>query len=376
MKKSVTKISWICVFLFVLYGIPLLWLAAGSRTEAGTYENRNAAEMPKLTWRENGWEAVEAYPSAYEAYYNDHLPFRSQWIYLNSQMEYSLFQSSPNTEVVRGKDGWLFYNNVLDDNSIETYKGMNLFRHEELEQIKENLLSVREELVQNGVSEFVLLIAPNKERIYEEKMPDYYGEPAGEYRTKQLIEYLREHTDIRIVYPYKELKAAKLSRQVYYRLDTHWNKIGGYVGSGALLRELGVSLTPLEELTITKTEPTVCDLADMISMRAYLNTDADYVLDGYDIYEMQMEEQETAGEYVYRCGSGDERKLFMVGDSFADAMREYTASRFLRSCMVHYSGAYWEALQREQPDIFVYELVERRVGSLLEPINQQKSYLP
>lgn len=368
MKKNKIKIGWILVFLFVLYGIPLLWLAGGSRTQAGNYENRNAAAMPKLEWQEGKWEAIEAYPSAYEEYYNDHLPFRSNWIRLNSNLDYFLFQTSPNTEVIMGKDGWLFYNNLLDDNSIETYKGMNLFTQEELETISENLLNAKEELAQTGVSEFVLLIAPNKERIYEEKMPDYYGKPAKEYRTKQLIEYLQKNTDIRIVYPYEELKMAKLSNQVYYRLDTHWNKIGGYVGSSALLRELGASMIPLEALSITKTSPTVCDLADMIYMRDYLNTDADYILEGYDVYGMQMEKQGEMGEYIYWCENGDSRKLFMLGDSFADAMNDYVASGFEESCMMHYSGAYWEVLQREQPDIFVYELVERRIGSLLEPL--------
>lgn len=367
--------SWIFVFLFLLYGIPLLWLCCGSRIEAESHENRTAAKRPVIEWERGYLEALEAYPGAYEAYYNDHLPFRSEWIRLHNQLEYRLLQSSPNQEVILGKDGWLFYDNVLDDNSIETYKGMNLFTQEELEQIKENLLTEREMLAQSGTKEFILFIAPNKERIYEEKLPDYYGEPAKEYRTKQLIGYLREHTDIRIVYPYEELKTAKLSRQVYYRLDTHWNEVGGYVGSCALLRELGVEMTPLEALAVTKTEPTICDLADMMSMRDYLNTDADYRLDGYDIYGMQIEKHEVLGEYTYRCENGDGRKFFMLRDSFADAMDDYVASRFAKSCMVHYSGNYQEALQREQPDIFVHELVERRIGSLLEPFGQTKSSL-
>lgn len=368
MKKKKLQRGWILAFVLVLYGIPLLWIVFGGRGEIETYENRVTTKLP--VWKvQDGWEAFKAYPSAFEAYYNDHLPFRNEWIDLHSRIEYGIFQSSPNREVAAGKDGWLFYNNTLDDNSIEAYKGNDLFTEAELGRIMANLLEGREKLKKNGVTEFVLFLAPNKERIYAEKMPDYYGAPASYYRTWQLITYLRENTDLRIVYPYEELLEAKEKispKPIYYRLDTHWNEIGGYIGSLALLKELGVELTPLGDLTITETAPTICDLADMIHMREYLNTDADYVLSGYDSYGMQMEKHDLLGEYVYRCENGDERVLFMLRDSFADAMDDYVASRFSRSCMVHYSGNYQEALQREQPDIFVYELVERRIGSLLD----------
>lgn len=363
MKKQVIQKIWIGIFLLIIYGIPLLWFGVGSRMQAENYENRTAVVKPVFSW-----EGIEAYPAAYEAYYNDHLPFRSEWIDLNSKLRYCVFGSSPNREVVRGKGDWLFYNNALDDNSMEAYKGMRLFTQEELAKITKNLLESRAALESKGVSEFVLFIAPNKERIYSEMMPDYYRAPAEQYRTGQLIEYLKTNTDLRIVYPYEELKAAKedLSQQVYYRLDTHWNEIGGYVGSCALLEELGVDMTPVKELTIEETEPTICDLADMIHLREVLNTDADYVISGYDIYGMQLEKHDLNGECIYRCSEGDERSLFMIRDSFANAMDDYVASRFSSSCMVHHSVNPVESLEREQPDIFVYEIVERRVSSLLD----------
>ena len=352
---------WIVMFVVVICVTPIMGPVLVKASADENYENRITASKPEFTV-----EKIESYPAEYEAYFNDNLPLRDKLILMNNSIKYYLFFSSPHGEVVVGKDGWLFYNNLFDDNCIEAYKGMNLFTEAELQQIQNNLCNAQSELEKKGI-EFVLFIAPNKERIYSEKMPECFGEPAEEYRTKQLIDYLQENTDIRIVYPYDELMYTKelYGQNIYYRLDTHWNEIGGYVGSGALLKELGIDMTPIPSLSIEMTEPTICDLADMLHMREQLNSDADVVLSGYDIYEMQMDEHDVTGTYRYHCEGADGRKLFMIRDSFADAMDDYMGSRFAESCMVHYEAYRPEMLETESPDIFVYELVERRVNNLL-----------
>ena len=55
----------------------------------------------------------------------------------------------------------------------------------------------------------------------------------------------------------------------------------------------------------------------------------------------------------------------MVRDSFADAMDDFLASQFDESVMVHYSSYTHDQAIAEQPDIYIYETVERRVGELL-----------
>lgn len=361
MGESIKQKIWIAAFFLMICCVQLFWLVAGKYAGSETYENRAAAEKPVFTLAE-----AEGFPAAYEAYYNDHLPFRSQLIWLNSEIEYYMFGNSSNQNVIKGKDGWLFYNSSADDNPIEAYKGMDLFTEEELAQIADNLTHTEAVLQEKGIS-FVLFIAPNKERIYPEKLPGYYGAPAQEYRTKQLIEYLEEKTDIRVVYPYEELMAAKekYPQQLYYRLDTHWNYIGAYIGSSALLQELGIEMAPLEALTVTETEPTICDLADMLSLRDQLNTDPDYVVSGYDTHHLVTDTHDLTGAYRYHCEGADPRRLFMLRDSFADAMDDFVASQFDVSCMVHYSSYDHTLVDQEQPDIFVYETVERRVSQLL-----------
>ncbi|MBO5092855.1 MAG: hypothetical protein J6C33_00685 [Lachnospiraceae bacterium] len=361
MREDIRQKIWILAFFVIICGAHLVWFVMGKRLDEENYENRTAVERPAFSFA-----AAEEFPAAYEAYYNDHLPFRNQLIRLGSKIEYYVFKGSSNQNVIRGRDEWLFYNSSLDDNPIEAYKGMDLFTEEELARIADNLTHTQAVLAAQG-TEFVLFIAPNKERVYAENMPDYYGAPAENYKVKQLVDYLREKTDIRVVYPYEELMEAKEqnARQLYYRLDTHWNYIGAYVGCAALAKELGVQMPELSELTVTETEPTICDLADMINLRTSLNTDPDYALLGYDQHGLITDRHELTGSYVYHCTGADPRKLFMVRDSFADAMDDFLASQFDQSVMVHYSSYSHERAFAEDPDIYVYETVERRVGELL-----------
>jgi hypothetical protein len=103
----------------------------------------------------------------------------------------------------------------------------------------------------------------------------------------------------------------------------------------------------------------------MLHLRDELNQDPDYVLSGYDMYHLVTDKHDLTGEYIYHCEGADQRKLFMLRDSFADAMDDFIASMFDASYMVHYSSYTNELVDREQPDIFVYETVERRLGELL-----------
>ena len=89
------------------------------------------------------------------------------------------------------------------------------------------------------------------------------------------------------------------------------------------------------------------------------------MLSFYDSYHLTTERDAMSVSFIYHCDVFYARKLFMLRDSFADAMDDFVASRFQASCMVHYSSYSHQLALQEEADIFVYETVERRVGELL-----------
>ena len=65
----------------------------------------------------------------------------------------------------------MFYSFVSDGDPVSCYMGTNLLTEDDLKAIADNCVSQRDFLAEQG-KEFVIFIAPNKERIYSEYMPD------------------------------------------------------------------------------------------------------------------------------------------------------------------------------------------------------------
>lgn len=360
MKKTIAAV-WLLCFALLLLMPRAVWLAAGDRFAVQATENTIPAAAPELT-REN----YLGFAAAYENYYNGNVPFRSQLITLNSLMDLELLrEKSINDKVVVGSDDWLFYS---AESNIDDYKGTNLFTREQLEQIGRSLETSRQYLEKRGI-EFVLFIPPNKEAVYGDLcLPSYYKKGAKS-RAEQLTEYLRANTSVRVVFPLEELRAYRDDYSLYWHYDTHWNAAGGYIGGRALLEELGVRVPPAEQMTFTEDTYSGYDLARMMNLQPYYEAkkpaDINYFVSGYNGNNLQAVFIDDATALVYHSDAPDGRKLFMVRDSFAGGMAGIVASSFRDTYMAHWNGFFQQSMIDEQaPDIFVLEVVERRLDYL------------
>ena len=166
------KLNMKLVFVHITFwgfiiGFPILYMLIGAKVDTVNFENRNLAEKPVFSL-----ETIDDYPLEYEAYYNDNFPFRSKLITLNSRISYQLLGEGSAATIV-GKEGWLFYNaeNIGNGISIGQFKGIEKFTDEELAQAAASLEATKAWCDEHGC-EFVIFIAPNKERVYSEYMPD------------------------------------------------------------------------------------------------------------------------------------------------------------------------------------------------------------
>ena len=353
--------AWIIAFALLVIGPGIIYHFAEPYINTENTENRQLAEKPVLS-RDN----LQTFASEYNSYYNDHLAFRSQMIEANSILSMNIFRDSSSSSVVLGKNNWLFF---TDEGSIEDYKGTNLYTREQLELIKDNILSTKAYLEARGI-EFILMIPSNKEEIYSDNLPDYIRKREEQPRAEQVISYLREETGIRIVYPKEELMAYKDQYDLYWHYDTHWNYLGAYIGAKALLQELGIQVPQVEELTITPNDFSGYDLANMMNLRDYYKkkkpAEVSYDVTGYPTNNLAVIQAIDATELIYQSDSPDRRRLFLVRDSFAGGMAPVLASNFAYTYMPHWNGCFEQSMiDEQQPDIFVYEVVERRLDALL-----------
>lgn len=305
------------------------------------------------------------YSKKVDSYLSETFPFREQLVLYNNSIDYGIFRHSSNNSVIIGEEGWLFYSAVDDGDPISCYQGTNLLSEEELATIAEQCVEQEKRLAEQGI-EYVLMITPNKERIYSEYMPQEYGIPAENYRALQIVEYLRENTDLRVVYPYDELMTAKqlVPEELYYKTDTHWNNIGGYVGAKALLDELHVDFPGIEEVEITKDYENYMngDLAMLLGIGDIIkDVDAQYNISGYSSHDVVADYWDFFTYFEYHAIGADRRNIYVIRDSFSTNMSGYVASQFDNSYFRHNSTYTYEDLQNHSPDIVVVEVAERYI---------------
>ncbi len=352
---------WIVLFLIALASPPFTFFFLGPYIDAVNYENRNIEAKPVLTLKN-----YVSFPQEYETYYNDNIPFRNQLIQLTSKIDFFLFRQSSNDNVDIGKGGWLFYCNDEDHNPVEQSLGYWHFTQEELRTIAENLVVTKESLNKKGI-EFVLFIAPNKETIYGDYLPDYYQVRNNYTSTDQMVDYLRENTDIRVVYPKEELLEMRRENPdivLYHKLDTHWNFAGGYIGANSLARELGIGMPLLSEVTIEQQFASSGDLTNMLNI-SIENGDIDYNITNISALNTENEKWDFLTEFIYHTPGADQRKLFVCRDSFATSLAPALATQFEESLWVHGSIFEQQRVLDYNTNIFVYETVERYENSLL-----------
>ena len=355
MKKPV-RILLIAAFVLLIALAEPVWLAIGGQ-DANT-ENRTLEALPTLSA-----ETWTTFAEDFTAWFNSHLPFRSALVRLHTFINYQL-GSSDNEDVILGREDWLFYNSAADGDPMANYRGEGLLTDDQLRQIADNMTALRDDLAARGAA-FVIVIAPNKSRVYSEYLPDSYGDPAEMYVARQVTEYLAENTDLTVLWLYDDLMAAKETlggRLLYHKADTHWNMLGAYVGTARLLNTLGVDAAPAETLEIAETENTICDLAGLLNLQdIFMTQETDYTLPAVPTGSGTQDENE-----ILRGGVGDDqRSVLFLKDSYGNMVFPYLCGRF-----ASVAAARWEVYEPavvtdSRPDIVILECVERNIPRCL-----------
>ena len=363
-KKTAGHIIILIAFVIIVCLSKGIWFFTEKYFDSANYENRQMATRPRLTL-----DNYASFSTDYTSFFNDSLQFRNNLISLDSEINYFCFGKSSNEHVIVGDNNWLFYSNEEDGDPISCYQGTNLYTEEELVRIAQNCMDQRDYLASQG-KEFVIYIAPNKERVYSEYMPERYGKPADNYGALQIYNYLKKNTDIRVVYPYDALMEAKsiIKTNIYYKTDTHWNYVGSYIGAAELMAELGIEMPKVysDSISINTAGKTSGDLAGMLNLSKQLRfADYEYTVDGYDAHDSTcIDASDFYGLWSYRASNADPRIIYVMRDSFSTHLAIYIGSQFKESYLRHKKTYSYDDLIACNPDIVVYETVERLADEL------------
>lgn len=348
------------LFFFLLAAPPLSFPFMKNVVDSENHEKRKFAKAPELSL-EKLWQ----FPGQFEAYFNDRLPYKNQLVMVNNIKNAYLGVGTTaldyltGTTTIRGTDGWLFYNACSEDEqSFHDYLCDNLYDEASLAQIAEGYTKLQQMLKEEYGTELVVMYAANKEQVYPEFMPPKFL-PKGSYsRVDQLVDYIRGATDVPLLYTKDALLKEKKNHQVFFKYDTHWNNLGGFVGQQVLNEYLHGEYVSLDDVPYSVIQENLSgDLADLLSMRYIYNDDVEYKIDGYkpEVKDELIEGEDT---YEYRLNAKDKRTVMVIQDSFGYALMGMSKD-FARVCVLKNTFIFKEYLEKVKPDILLIEIVQR-----------------
>jgi hypothetical protein len=341
--------------------------------ESAKSENDAFNEEFRGKHSETGWLALHAWLThGMEYHAAEATPCREALIRVGAWFSRLGEMSGDNTTgVVEGPNGWLFLQSRDYGHSMEDYQGLERFDVETTEEIRVVLEKIRDMVASFG-GQFCFLIAPNKENVYPEQMPRGIRRFSDFSRTDCLVEYLKSHSDVCVVNPKLELRRWKKHFEVYYPLDTHWNDVGGYIGTLTFLEALGREGCPLENRQVELVEyqrpndlPRIANFSEEIVQGTKCWTIQGYPDVSWNAFGTTDEWTEMKRHTNPNARTSD--RLLIVGDSFMQGMDAALLEEFSEVWRVHWNRCenLVGILEEYHPDVVLWEIVERAAGGIV-----------
>ncbi|MBE7535172.1 MAG: hypothetical protein HS124_05500 [Anaerolineales bacterium] len=269
-----------------------------------------------------------------------------------------------------GDNGWLIY---TAEGDIEDYQRIDLFTEKELSAFRTNLDALSEDYAGRGIT-LLLVIPPNKNTIYPERVPEQIPVYGTISKLDQVVGALRASGKTRMIDLRSPLLAAKEERQIYYATDTHWNDYGAYIAYSAIMNELHKTHPNLAARPASDFEPVVRE-PDTLDLAAIMGTT---LLPESRIQFAPMFDLNSAYKTINLGGrklmfsynrSADLPDLVMYHDSFFFNVIPMLGEHFHNSVYVQNfsGGGLWNFswVDERKPDVVIIEFAERYLDSLL-----------
>jgi len=270
---------------------------------------------------------------------------------------------------IAAEGGWLIY---TAEGDIEDYQRIGAFTEEELARFQTDLDALSTGYAGRGIT-LLLVVVPNKNTIYPERVPAQIPVIGSESRLEQVTSYLRANGKTQILDLRPALTAAKAERELYYATDTHWNDYGAYIAYSAILTELQMANPilvprPISDFGIVTREPEILDLAGNMGATTLTESRIQFALQ-FDLRTSYKNINLGGRKLMFSYNSDSSLPdLVLYYDSFFFTVIPMLGEHFHRGTLVqNYSGGgLWNLswVDEQEPDVVIIEFNERYLEDL------------
>ena len=339
-------------------------------------ENRKLAEyQPPIT---HDGKLNLNFGRNFDAWFNDHFYGRKMLLRI-SKILFSLTRSplQPYERVYCGFAEWYFYSG---DNALRNFHNLDTFTDKQLSGAVEDLKKIIC-ICEKENKKLYFVIVPDKHKVYGEYFPGAPKiHPDSMSRARQLERYLKQN-GIDVIYLLDVLLENKKRDLLYWKTDSHWNKMGAYIGYSELMRHIRKDFPDIPPCEILSVEKELCRRGDIVALSNDL-IGADHTLypaprfvKKYESREGKRTGNDCVSCHVYSNTRG-KYKLLMLRDSFAVSLLPYLANSFASIVVMRTVRIPENKIAAfRNADVVIFECVERLLPAMLEGIHETRCAL-
>ena len=371
------KLSRICFCIIFICMLVIPLLTTNLREDTISKAEKRKLQPKAKIYNDDG-TLNENFANDFETWINDNIGLRTSMIVNNAKMQFYLFDVlSNNSDNLLGPNGEL---NYATDAIIKDYQHLNLKTEEELKEIAESFQICSDYLKNKGIQMYYFQCW-DKHSIYPEYFPDTIVQFGEVSKTDQIVQALKNYTDIKVVSPKNKLIEYKSQYDTYsvWGDATHWTQRGAFIGYQLMMDTINDNNNgKYKVLTEEDYDITVTDqgstLFGGIHKKDYLEK---FEIKNPQAYHTEEEPKwlspwANKSRLVYYNDSVDNKDTLMIlGDSYFDNyLYDDFAESFYKVVLIwgDYGENLVEIAEYYKPTIIIVENAERveRTGGIIK----------
>ena len=342
------------VYMLVFLVLLLVPFAGMLITGPSKSESSSSAKLPELIIGEDKRELNKDYLKQLGEYFEGHCALRQEMVTGYSYVTTKVFQTSSSKSVICGKNGWMYYTDTLGD-----YTGSEVMTDRELNDCVRTLKLIDRYCKENG-SEFVFVIAANKNSLYSENMPYYYAKTTAPGNRIRLVEKLKAE-GIKYVDLYDVFAAE--NKVLYHKTDSHWNNEGAALAAHAIHMATGTEhIDRYGKAPYKVRKDFKGDLAAMMYPSAVPLEEEVYYDDG-PVFEYVNKVESNFDNKIRTTGTWV-KNLLMYRDSFGSSLLPFMAEPYRNALFSRSLTMQVKDYESIKPDVVIMEKAERFLPQL------------
>lgn len=358
---NLTKKVFVLVFMVIIF-VPLLFTNQKEDTVSEA-ENRVLSNKPNLYIdnKLNGHFLAD-----FDEWIQDNIGFRESIIKLEAQIQYHLFRQFSDKNYRLNETGEL---NYIGQQVLANYQHLNLYSEEELAQIISAFKDVNNYLNNKNI-QFYYMQCWDKQSIYPEYFPKSVNQYGSNSACDQVVNALKEQTDVYNINLKEALIASKNEYEVYSKWGdpTHWTRRGSYIGYLQLMNSINDhSDEQLKILQETDYNHSTEDVGQTLSGTIHFENYSEMLSLITDTSEstkdkFTIDAGDPRSTYFTNEACKNNTRILILGDSYIHAyiLRDISQSFHETILLWKWNMSDLKNLVEEyHPDIIVYEQAER-----------------